>query len=216
VDNLIVHFYLLSINHCHASLFFVVNLTTFQLSRYSIDQMIATTFASPLGMLEITKATIPDLMHAMAILDEAAVRLQTRGIQQWSSPPPPGLCRLMASEIDAGHLYLVKADNGARTIGLFRLRGEDAYWSTTGEDGAQPAGYVHSLALCNDACGYGIGQPMLRWIGDYLREHQCRYLRLDCMAFNARLRQYYEAQGFVYCGQIVDGDYILALYQLVL
>jgi len=178
--------------------------------------MIATTFASPLGMLEVTKAVIPDLVYAMAILDEAAVRLQKRGIQQWSSPPPPGLCRLMASEIDAGHLYLAKADNGARMIGLFRLRWEDAYWSMGAGANTEPAGYVHSLALANDACGYGIGQQILQWIGAYLRDQQCRYLRLDCMAANARLRRYYEAQGFVYCGQIVDGDYILALYQLTL
>jgi protein-tyrosine phosphatase len=178
--------------------------------------MTATTFASPLGEIEITKAAATDLAVAMFILDEAATRLCARGIQQWLSPPPPGLWRLIEHEIDAGHLYLVKADNGARTIGLFRLRGEDGYWPAATGASPEAAGYVYSLALCNDACGYGIGQQILQWIGDFLREQQRRYLRLDCVAANARLRQYYEEQGFVYCGQIVDGDYTLALYQLTL
>ncbi|MEZ4729078.1 MAG: GNAT family N-acetyltransferase [Caldilineaceae bacterium] len=178
--------------------------------------MTATTFVSPLGEIEITKATATDLAAAMAILDEAATRLCARGIHQWSSPPPPGLWRLIEREIDAGYLYLVKVDNSARTIGLFRLRGEDGYWPATARATPGAAGYVYSLALCNDACGYGIGQQILQWIGDSLREQQCRYLRIDCMAANARLRQYYEAQGFVYCGQVVDGDYTLALYQLTL
>lgn len=173
--------------------------------------MIVTSFTSPLGLLEITQATVTDLALVMAILGEAAARLCARGIQQWASPPPPGLWRLIERELVAGHVYLAKADKGAHAIGLFRLRWEDTYWST-----AEAAGYVHSLALCNAACGYGIGEQLLQWIAAYLRVQQCCYLRLDCIAANERLRRYYEAQGFVYCGQVVDGDYTLALYELPL
>ena len=104
---------------------------------------------------------------------------------------------------------LVQTD---RIIVLFRLLWEDAYWATA--QGA--AGYVHSFALCNDACGYGIGQQILGWIGDYLRDQQRQYLRLDCIASNGRLCRYYEEQGFRYQGQVVDGDYTLALYELSL
>lgn len=174
--------------------------------------MITTCFLSPLGMIHIGKAAAVDLPMAITILDEAAARLQARGIQQWASPPPPGLGQLLEREITAGHLYVVRVESDRHIIGLFRLRWEDAYWST----GARAAGYLHSFALCTAACGYGIGEQILRWIGDFLRDCQCRYLRLDCIASNARLRRYYEAQGFVYCGQVVDGDYTLALYQLTL
>lgn len=165
-----------------------------------------------LGEIHITKAEVADLSIAVALLDEAASRLHARGIPQWSSPPPPGLWHLLEREIADGHLYLAWLENKSRVIGLFRLRWEDDYWtSALGE-----AGYVHSFALCNDACGYGIGAQILGWIGDYLRSRQCRYLRLDCVAFNTRLRRYYEELGFVYCGQVVDGDDTLALYQFAL
>lgn len=174
--------------------------------------MIATTFISPLGTISIDKAYTADLPTAIGILGEAAARLRARGIQQWTYPPPPGLERLLEREIVAGHLYLARLATERRILGLFRLRWEDAYWTAlTGE-----AGYVHSFALCDDAVGHGIGQQILAWIGDYVRSRQCRYLRLDCIASNGRLRRYYEEQGFIYCGQVVDGDYTLALYQLSL
>ncbi|MCE7982738.1 MAG: GNAT family N-acetyltransferase [Caldilinea sp. CFX5] len=169
-------------------------------------------FLSPLGDIQIAKAGADSLATAMLILGEAATRLQARGIQQWTSPPPPGLSRLLEQEIAAGHLYLAWLATSQRPIGVFRLRWADDYWTTA----AGKAGYVHSLALCDDACGYGIGEQILGWIGDYLRDRQCHYLRLDCIASNARLRRYYEEQGFLYRGQVVDGDYTLALYELSL
>lgn len=174
--------------------------------------MIATTFFSPLGVISIDKANAADLPTAMAILGEAAARLQARGIRQWTYPPPPGLARLLEKEIAAGHLYLARLATDQRPIGVFRLRWEDAYWANA----AGTAGYLHSFALCTDACGYGIGEQILGWIGDYLRDHQREYLRLDCIASNARLRRYYEEQGFRYRGQVVDGEYTLALYELSL
>lgn len=169
-------------------------------------------FLSPLGTIEIDKAGADGLATAMLILGEAAARLQARGIQQWSYPPPPGLGRLLAQEIAAGYLYLARLAKSQRAIGVFRLCWVDDYWTTA----AGKAGYVHSFALCDDACGYGIGEQILGWIGDYLRDRQCQYVRLDCIASNARLRRYYEEQGFHYRGQVVDGDYTLALYELPL
>jgi len=40
-----------------------------------------------------------------------------------------------------------------------------------------------------------------------------RFLRLDCLASNARLRRYYEDLGFVYRGQLTSGEYVGALYE---
>lgn len=161
------------------------------------------TLPSRLGEIIITQADVTDLATAVAILDEAAVRLHRRGIQQWTSPPPPGLQRLLEREIAAGHLYVARLTTASRIIGLFRLRWEDPYWTTAPGE----AGYVHSFALCNDACGYGIGAQILGLIGAYLRSRQYGYLRLRC---------YYEELGLSYWGQVVDGEYTLALYQLTL
>jgi len=49
-----------------------VDLTTVCLGMYSIGQMIATTIASSLGAIQITKATATDRATAMSILAAAA------------------------------------------------------------------------------------------------------------------------------------------------
>lgn len=174
--------------------------------------LMAAALPTLLGEITITQAEVADLPTAVALLAEAAARLHERGIQQWASPPPPGLALLLEREVAAGHLYVVRLAATARLIGLFRLRWADAYWATVPGE----AGYLHSFALCTDACGYGIGAQLLGWLGDYLRSRHCHYLWLDCVAFNPRLRRYYEEQGFIYCGQVVDGEDTLALYQLTL
>ena len=173
--------------------------------------MSATTIETTLDTLTIMLAQPDDLAAVMAILAEAAQRLQTRGIQQWAFPPPPGLAARMASEIRGGFVYLVRRQTNNAGVATFRLHLQDDYWPNDGL-----AGYVHSLALCNSAQGHGVGHALLGWVQEQLRGQQRHYLRLDCMADNGALRHYYEAQGFVYRGDVVDDEYKLARYELAL
>lgn len=115
----------------------------------------------------------------------------------------------MAAEIEAGFAYIARQQATNDAIGVFRLRPQDDYWPDDGR-----AGYVHSLAISDSAQGYGIGRALLTWVQSTLQEQQRRYLRLDCIATNHTLRRYYEAQGFINRGEVVDGDYRLALYEL--
>lgn len=169
------------------------------------------TIETPLGMVQIACAQPADREALMLILAEAARRLQERGIQQWAYPPPPGLAKRMAAEIADGFAFIARLEASNDAIGAFRLRPQDDYWPADGL-----AGYVHSLAICDRAQGYGIGRALLTWVQSALRTQQRRYLRLDCIATNQALRRYYEAQGFVNRGEVVDGDYRLALYELAL
>jgi hypothetical protein len=43
---------------------------------------------------------------------------------------------------------------------------------------------------------------------------QKQFVRLDCLASNGRLRQYYEEQGFSYRGEVTDQDYAAVLYEI--
>jgi len=94
-------------------------------------------------------------------------------------------------------------------IGVFRLHLQDEYWPDDGR-----AGYVHSLAVSDSAQGYGIGRALLSWVQSAIEAQGRHYLRLDCIATNHALRHYYEAQGFVNRGEVVDGADRLALYEL--
>ena len=48
----------------------------------------------------------------------------------------------------------------------------------------------------------GLGAVILAWAADAARQRGCEALRLDCVAFNPRLRAYYEAAGFVHRGDV--------------
>jgi hypothetical protein len=48
----------------------------------------------------------------------------------------------------------------------------------------------------------GLGSAILGWAAGVARERRLEALRLDCVASNGRLRAYYEAAGFVSCGDV--------------
>lgn len=163
------------------------------------------------GTVTVIQATQGDLPTVMVILEEAAKRLLSRGIHQWSVPAPPGLWLRMAEEVAARRVYLLYQSTGdqATAIGTFRMADHDPHWSIDGERAA----YLYSFALTDAVAGQGRGQQILLWLKSNLHGQYYRYLRLDCMAGNSQLRHYYEAQAFVYRGEMVDGDYRLAMVE---
>ena len=88
-------------------------------------------------------------------------------------------------------------------------------WADPHVWGEQPddAGYVHGLAIRRDAAGQGIGAAMLAWAGRAVAAAGRPYLRLDCMATNARLRAYYERAGFTQVRDVADANWSASLYQ---
>ena len=62
------------------------------------------------------------------------------------------------------------------------------------------AGYVYTLAVHPSQRGKRIGQRMLDWAAQYVYDHGKRWVRLDCVASNQKLRSYYAVQGFTFLG----------------
>jgi ribosomal protein S18 acetylase RimI-like enzyme len=158
---------------------------------------------------QIVPATPEDLPLVMGIIAEAAAWLKEKRIDQWPSPPNQHWWRRTAAFIETGEMHIAYQDGTA--IGVLRLNWADTYWP---DDGL--AGYVRGLAICNRAHGRGVGQALLVWAGEEIRQHKRPFLRLDCAASNGRLRQYYEDQGFTFRGQVTDYDYVAALYEFVI
>jgi GNAT superfamily N-acetyltransferase len=69
------------------------------------------------------------------------------------------------------------------------------------------------LAIRSDMHGQGLGAQILTWAALKAQREGKRFVRLDCLASNARLRQYYEEQEFVYRGQFTSGEYVAAKYE---
>jgi GNAT superfamily N-acetyltransferase len=127
----------------------------------------------------------------LSVLNEAADWLRARGISQWPERFDPSW---VDDAIHRGETWLVRVDG--MLSGTVTLDWSDPVWSDAG--GA--AAYVHRLAVRRQAAG--LGAVILAWAADTARQRGCQALRLDCVAFNPRLRAYYEAAGFAHRGDV--------------
>jgi len=138
----------------------------------------------------------------------------------------------MAREIEKGAVYLARLSAtseprasasdreqlpctpaaGSEAVGTVRFEWTGApLWPTEAD-----AGYIHTMAFRPSHMGRQLGRKLLAWAIEHVRGRGKQFARLDCMSDNRRLRDYYEAAGFRYCGDGVSGTYRLSLYELPL
>jgi GNAT superfamily N-acetyltransferase len=142
-------------------------------------------------MIEFQIAAPVQAGDVLSVLNEAADWLRARGISQWPERFDPSW---VDDAIRRGQTWLARVDG--MLSGTVTLDWSDPVWSDAG--GA--AAYVHRLAVRRQAAG--LGAVILAWAADTARQRCCQALRLDCVAFNPRLRAYYEAAGFAHRGDV--------------
>lgn len=156
--------------------------------------------------LEVREARTADLDVVLSILEEAGRWLVSRGIDQWR--PGSFSRRRIAARIERGEMYL--AELARRPVGTFALQWSDEEtWGRASDD----AGYVHGLAIRRDFAGKGLGREILRWAENMAAASGKKYLRLDCVAENTALNEYYERAGFGYRGRLPVRGLEVSLYE---
>lgn len=156
-------------------------------------------------MLTYRKATTDDAGNIIAILDEVAAWLMTRGIVQWY---PGDFVDNVHDGIAKGEIHLALQDGAI--VGTFRLQSSDPrIWGDV-EDNAF---YVHRLAVTRSVAGQGVGVAMLREAERMAQEAGKVYLRLDCQGNNFPLVAYYERAGFMLVGKVMLGSWNCALLE---
>ncbi len=143
------------------------------------------------------------------ILEEAARWLTSKGIDQWRPGTFLGARRQsVAEQVDRGEVYLAKLDGQA--IATLALQWSDKmFWGDVPDD----AGYVHRLAIRRAYAGMGLGHQLLEWAERKVASAGKRYLRLDCMAENPGLNEYYKKAGFHYRGEVHGKGWSASLYE---
>jgi len=163
------------------------------------------------GILDVAAAEPGELESVIGILAEASADLAHRGIDQWPSPPSLAFQRFIGDQIRLGLVYLARLPRSGELAGTVRFTWRhDAFWP---ED-PDSAGYVHTLAIRPALRGRQLGIALLAWAADHLRQCSRRLLRLDCVAGNQPLCQYYERLGFEGRGIVSIDRYELARYEL--
>jgi GNAT superfamily N-acetyltransferase len=126
----------------------------------------------------VRQAIAGDLYVVLAILDEAAEWLITRGIHQWPSPFPQVV---VERDFEFNTVWLASLD-GHPVATASILESDPLLWGA-----ADNAWYLHRLAIRRHAAG--TGRQLLHWIERQAVQSGITHLRLDC---GVGLQRYYE------------------------
>jgi GNAT superfamily N-acetyltransferase len=157
--------------------------------------------------VRIIRAQQDELNAVLEVLEEASRWLLSKGLEtRWSASPV--FRQNIKDNIDRGEVYVVKGVGGI--IGTITLQWSDRkFWGEVPSD----AGYVHKLAIRRSNGGKGLGLRMLQWAETKARTEAKKYLRLDCLASNKTIRQYYEKAGYVHVRDTVEPGWKASLYE---
>ncbi|SFB04896.1 Acetyltransferase (GNAT) domain-containing protein [Lentibacillus halodurans] len=149
----------------------------------------------------IRQASVKDADTVTRILRDAAQWLINKGIHQWDYYLSDDAAAEINQAIKAGTTYIVE-DRDNQAIATFNLSMEQSeldisIWGARDDE----ALYLHRLAVDKDCRHKQIGRRLLEWI--HVNSHLDRgVLRLDCVADNLSLNQFYADAGFTFSGHI--------------
>lgn len=143
------------------------------------------------------------------IIEENAQWLLAKGIIQWPLD-------WLADERDAiyqsvldGNYYCSKIDQDIAAVVELKT-GPEVLWDNDLSD----ALYLHKLAICRQYSGCNMGLEILDQVKMRAMEQNITSIRLDCVAHNTKLRNYYESYGFKLINKKSNGVIDVALYEL--
>jgi ribosomal protein S18 acetylase RimI-like enzyme len=144
--------------------------------------------------ITIRRGNADEVATALALFEESALILRAKGTTQWQhwiNPTPDYVKRVQKGFDDNVYFFVEKS---GQLAGMFRLMDSDEeYWGQQ----AETAVYLHSFLTRPAFKGQEIGATVLKLIENQVRERGIHYFRLDCIADNVALCNYYVRQGFV-------------------
>ncbi|MEV5988458.1 GNAT family N-acetyltransferase [Streptomyces sp. NPDC052051] len=131
-----------------------------------------------------------DLATLVRLRDDAARWMLAQGITGQWQPGQLGEGDFRKA-MENGEIWLAEA--AGRLVGAWEL-----WWDDEDAWGPQPpvAGYVHRLMVDRSNAQPGIGRLLLRTAERRVAAAGRAYVRLDCLAGNARLNSYYLDAGY--------------------
>ncbi|NQX70235.1 GNAT family N-acetyltransferase [Paenibacillus alba] len=155
-----------------------------------------------LNEIDILEASPSQVDEVLSLWLEAAHWMLDNGIDQWR--PEYFNRETVLAYFHNRQIFLVKMND--EIVGSFALQWSDP--SVWGDLHNEESGYLHRFVVRRTQAGRNIGQYMLKWIEEYVKTQNKRYVRLDCMATNEALNGYYRKQNFTYRGtfQLQSGE----------
>lgn len=143
----------------------------------------------------IRLATSQDVRNIATLLEHKALALQAAGSTQWAAYLEQDIEALVQSDLDAGRLFVFEEnDQLLGSVALLpSMEWDRSLWADT--EGL----YIHRIVVSDLAKGRRVGKQLLDYVIE-LTDFEGETLRLDCVASNAFLNDYYTSVGFTYQG----------------
>jgi len=167
----------------------------------------------PLGKpLKVRHASRDEASIVLALWQMSARWLNAKGSNQWR-PEYFELDQVLAFMTNGSDVYV--AEHEGTIVGTYVLTWSDpTIWRELDHN---DAGYIHRFAVNRDYKGLGIGSLLIQSAMEEIRLRGRKVVRLDCMADNPRLNQYYRDLGFEFVRRLELGNNWAAnLYETVL
>ncbi|MFD1135927.1 GNAT family N-acetyltransferase [Paenibacillus urinalis] len=146
-------------------------------------------------MLEVLPARLTDGPEILELWTGAARWIQAKGINQWH-PDEFNLAQTEQLIMDRELEFFVAKTDGIIIGTLYICWSDPVVWGELND--AASSGYIHRFAVKRSHLGQGVGRELLLWAEDYIRIKGKKQIRLDCMADNERLNQYYVTSGYIH------------------
>ncbi|KAF9386328.1 hypothetical protein CPC16_007579 [Podila verticillata] len=165
-----------------------------------------TTATMKLEDFSIRPTRLDELLEYTTIIEDMALHIRSQGINQW----PPGMFSSpegqadLTTAISQGRCYTIShtptystsEKKTPTTAGIFMIGYNDPYdkalWDTL--EGNAPwteALYLHRLVLRQAFQGCGLTALIMRFVQEQVRASGRRFLRMDCLYENEKLRRFY-------------------------
>jgi ribosomal protein S18 acetylase RimI-like enzyme len=160
-------------------------------------------------IMNVRKVKVAEAGLVHDILLENGRWMHSNGIEQWPTEWLESIAGDIAKSVGDEKFWCCTIKNEIAAVAEVKTDPE-ALW---GFD-AQSSAYVHKLAIRRKFASEGVGAALLRSTIENAFSDGLSFVRLDCVASNRRLRNYYEDLGFRYISTENNGEVDLALYQL--
>ena len=148
--------------------------------------------------LALVRARPGDIGPYIDLLEAIAEWLTARGVRQYSPGAFLDARSYFATSIERGEVYWACIDDAR--VGAVRILTDDSIvWPDVRRGEAI---YVYNLVVQRDWGHRRVGLRILKWAEREARAKGKPFLRLDCVADNQFLRQYYAGAGFLDRGEI--------------
>lgn len=141
--------------------------------------------------IDVSQVSIEESHEVLELWKGSARWIQSKGINQWN-PDDFNIEQVHECFYKGSEVYLAKL-NEVIVGTLFICWSDPIIWEDLDDN---ESGYIHRFAVSRKHLGLGLGKQLLTWAENYIRNKGKKRIRLDCMAENAKLNQYYLESGY--------------------